>query len=771
MNIECEGSTLKFSKVIHALFKYKWINLLIMLTFWTLGYLYYKSQVPFYGVSASIEVKNVQLVNRDFFGNIIGETAGLETEIDIIRSNYLIEKTLKSMGNNAHYYEKEQFSIKELYKTAPFKVSNFIVYNPKLYGHKIMIHDLGNGKFSLEVEKSFIKRLFALIYDEKEFATLENIYSFNRVYASQDLAFKIKRVQPFKGQSFSFSLSSIASELEMVKRNLKVATASVNSSVLQLAYKDLNKQKSKDFLNTLIDNYLSYSVKNQTKTDRKRLEFVNAQIDTINQELAQSENSLEGFKVQNDISNIDAQIADTITKAGQVEDRLQQERVNYQSIVMLDNELKRGNYSVITSVEEHYPVLAALEQSLEELERDKEGLLENYTLQHPNVMAATKSIDKLKSSISKIVRGIKNQVLDRKRTLEKDLTLYKNMLKKFPTKEKELGRHERLFKVNDDVYNYLLQKQSELSIEKVSHTSNKNILDYAKIAKNLNLKLPIILLFSTLLGLFSILLHTIIRTKFDVKIKTPEDVTETTDIPLYGIIPFAENKETYNRAYVLEDATSTASEAFRAIRTNLDYIVAPNGSKVVLVTSNIPNEGKTVVAANLASVIGMSEKRVIILSLDLRRPEMHHKFGLSNKVGMSDLLAGKVSLKEAIWEHAIYPNLNIITSGRIPPNPAELLSSNKMKSVIEALKKEYDYIILDTPPINYVADAVTLFKLADINLFVVKSDFTEVKHINEFNKLVEKLSLENVGIILNSVKKKYNNLEQFDYKYLYYEPL
>jgi len=190
-----------------------------------------------------------------------------------------------------------------------------------------------------------------------------------------------------------------------------------------------------------------------------------------------------------------------------------------------------------------------------------------------------------------------------------------------------------------------------------------------------------------------------------------------------------------------------------------------------LVTSNIPNEGKTVVAANLASVIGMSEKRVIILSLDLRRPEMHHKFGLSNKVGMSDLLAGKVSLKEAIWEHAIYPNLNIITSGRIPPNPAELLSSNKMKSVIEALKKEYDYIILDTPPINYVADAVTLFKLADINLFVVKSDFTEVKHINEFNKLVEKLSLENVGIILNSVKKKYNNLEQFDYKYLYYEPL
>jgi capsular exopolysaccharide synthesis family protein len=772
MNIECEGSTLKFSKLMHALFKYKWINLLILLTFWILGYIYYKSQVPVYSVSASIEIKNAQLANRDFFGNVTGETAGLETEIDIIRSNYLIVKTLKDMGNSVRYYhDNGKLSTPELYQTAPFKVENFIVYNPELYGRKIMIRDLGNGKFSLEVKKPLKSRLLSFLNDKQIFDGLQNVYSFNKIYATKDLAFKIIKLKPFKQQNYSFSVGKLASELGDVKRNLKVSAASLNSNILQLTYKDFNKQKAKDFLNKLLDNYLVYSVKNQTMTDRKRLEFVNAQIANINQELAQSENSLEGFKVQNNISNIEAQIADTITKVGQVEDRLQEERVNYQSIVMLDNELKKGNYSVITSVEEHYPVLAALEQNLEELERERERLLENFTYRHPNVMAVTKSIEKLKSSITKIVQGIKNQVLERKRTLEKDLAHYQDMLKKFPTKEKELGRHERLFKVNDDVYNYLLQKQSELSIEKVSHTSNKNILDYAEIAKNLNLKLPIILLFSTLLGLFAIVLHTIIRTKFDVKIKTPEDITDSTDIPLYGIIPFAENKETYNRAYVLEDATSTASEAFRAIRTNLDYIVAPHGSKVVLVTSNIPNEGKTVVAANLAAVIGMSEKRVIILSLDLRRPEMHHKFGLSNKVGMSDVLAGKVPLKEAIWEHEIYPNLNIITSGRIPPNPSELLSSNSMKNVIDALKKEYDYIILDTPPINYVADAVTLFKLADINLFVVKSDFTEIKHINEFNKLVEKLHLENVGIILNSVKKKYNNLEQFDYKYLYYEPL
>jgi capsular exopolysaccharide synthesis family protein len=772
MKIECEGHALKLGKIVQALFKYKWINLLILLLFWTLGYIYYKSQTPLYGTSASIEVKNVQHAKRDFFGNAIGRTAGLETEIDILRSNLLIEKTLKKMGNNVHYFhKKDRFSTEELYKSVPFKVENFIVYDPLLYGKEIMIHDLGHGKFSLEVKKSLKDRLVSFIKGYSPFRSIENVYSFNHVYATKDLAFKISKQKSFQSQPYSFSLSSLASSLNAIKRNLKVAPASTDSTVLKLDYKDNNAQKAKDFLNTLIDNYLLYSVKNQTITDRKKLEFVNAQIDTINHELAQSENQLEGFKVENDISDIQAQMEEIIKKVGLVEDKLQQERVNYRSIILLDRELKKGNYSVISSLEDRYPVLATLVQNLETLQQKKEALLVDFTEVHPNVESVTKSIKTLKESIKEIVAGIKKQVLNRKLTFEKDLALYKNMLKEFPTKEKELARRERLFKVNDEVYNYLLQKQSELSIEKVSHTSNKNVLDYAKVVKNLNLKLPLILILSTLLGLFFILLHTIIRTKLDVKVKTPDDVSENTEIPLFGVIPFVEDKDKYNSAYVLEDATSSASEAFRAVRTNLDYVVSPNGSKVILITSNIPNEGKTVVAANLASVIGMGEKRAIILSLDLRRPEMHHKFGLSNKMGMSDVLSQKAALKEVIWEHELYPNLNIITSGRVPPNPAELLASKRMKEVIEELKKEYSYIILDTPPINYVADAVSLFKHADINLFVVKSDFTEKKYLHEINKLTEKLGLENCGIILNSVKDKYNKLEQFDYKYLYYEPL
>lgn len=257
----------------------------------------------------------------------------------------------------------------------------------------------------------------------------------------------------------------------------------------------------------------------------------------------------------------------------------------------------------------------------------------------------------------------------------------------------------------------------------------------------------------------------------DHKIYSIKDIEKQSHLPVFGEIPYIEDQKLYNSVYVLTNPRSVASEAFRRIRVNLEYTTTPQKSKVVMVTSSVPNEGKTVVAANLAAVIGMSEKRTILLSLDMRRPEMHYKFKLSNKIGISDVLAGKADLKDVIWQHEVYPNLNIITSGRIPPNPAELLASHRMKEVLEELRKRYDYIIIDTPPVNYAADAMVLIKYVDITLFVVKSGFTELRYLKELEALIKKMHIEHYGIVLNSVKNKYASRKNFDKKYIYYEPV
>ena len=417
-----------------------------------------------------------------------------------------------------------------------------------------------------------------------------------------------------------------------------------------------------------------------------------------------------------------------------------------------------------------YPVLENLVIELQTTSSEYEGLAATLTDNHPDLIILMRQISNIKNNIKQAVNSLERSLEERITTLKSRIDLEDNKLLSFPQKEQNLANLERVYTVNERLLSYLLQRQSEVSLREASKVSDIRILDKPTVefvaAKPNKI---IVLMISLFLGLVVSFLVSLLR--LNKQIKTVEDLSDATSIPLFGIIPYVKNKEHYNMAYVLQDATSTASEAFRAIRTNLDYMISDNESKVILVTSSIPNEGKTVVSANLAAMLGMSEKKTIILSLDLRRPEMHHKFGLSNKVGISDVLSNKVPLNEVIWEHEIHPNLHIITSGKVPPNPAELLSSSRFKKVITKLRKRYDYIILDTPPINYVADAMVLFKHADVNLFVVKSDFTEEKYVKELNKLINKFRLDNTGIILNSVKKKHNKLEQFDNKYLYFEPL
>jgi len=773
MKIEYEGNPLKLQKILAALLKYKWVNFLILLLFIALGMLYFKLTAAVFESSATIEIKNMQNSRENIFGNAIAQSAGLETEIDILGSNLLIEKTLKSMGKNVTYAKRENFKTSTLYKERPFSVKNFIVYNPELYGKKILIKDLGDNRFSLEIEKSLFEKVKGLFQNETvDLLDSSKTYGFNELIVNDNIALQITKKEPFENQDYRFTIHSQEAVLEKTKKNLSIAPASFQSTILKLTYKDVFASRAKEFLNKLIDNYLEYSVKNQTEIDNTRLSFINKQLDNINKKLTQSENRLEGFKTNNFISDIRVQIEGVERKIGTIQEALEAAKIDERSVLVLYKKVQNGDYASISSLGQSYPVLATLVANLQNLELEEERLLSNFTHEHPNVRSVTKGIANIKSSIADISEGIVEQASAKRRALAKDLRTYTAILKDLPKKEKELGRHERVFEVNDHVYNYLLQKQSELSIEKVSQISNKQVLDYAHAAsKPLSPKLPFIMAISTLLGLFMILLHTIIRTKMDVKIKTAEDISDISDIPLFGIVPYVKDKNLYNSVYVFAEPNSVASEAFRAMRTNLDYVVTSSKSKVILVSSSVPNEGKTVISANLAATIGMSEKKTVLVSLDLRRPELHHKFGLSNKIGMSDVLANRVSLSEAVWEHELYSNFNIITSGRIPPNPAELIASTRMEEVLEELRREYDYIIIDTPPINYISDAVTLFKHADINLFVVKSGFSEQEYVVKLEKLMKKLHIEHSGIILNSIKSKYETKAYFDQKYMYYEPM
>jgi capsular exopolysaccharide synthesis family protein len=219
--------------------------------------------------------------------------------------------------------------------------------------------------------------------------------------------------------------------------------------------------------------------------------------------------------------------------------------------------------------------------------------------------------------------------------------------------------------------------------------------------------------------------------------------------------------------FTIEDQQSVASEALRLIRTNLDFIATESKSKVIVVTSTVPSEGKTTIATNLAAVFGASDKKCIVLSLDMRRPMLHKVFSLTNKIGMSTVLSKSSALKEVIWEHKKINNLDIITSGPIPPNPSELMQAGKIEEIINELREEYDYIVIDSPPMGLVTDSLLLMKQADISLVVFRSEFSEKEYIKSLEEIASSYNINNVGLVLNGVKPKNMSQSFFKYSYTY----
>jgi len=775
MQIEFEGNSFGFKKIISALFKYKWINFLILFITLLLGVSYYYLKLPVYESTATLEIVTNPLENRkDFFGNVIGRAHGIETEIDILKSEFLLNKTLHLIDRNVAYFKQAMFKTTLLYDDKPFELTDISINDKKVFNTAFIIKHIDTKRFELSYKQSLLTQLFEFLPDSIKskisLPSKKRVFKYGELIKLPYCSFIIKKTGLYQRAEYSFEFNKYEDLITDIKRNISIKPASYKSSVLRITYKDKIAKRAQDFLNAYIENYLSYSKRNMVETDDKTLSFINKQLNLISGKLENSENSLQGYKRANNISDIDAQKREVVDKLSSFQEQLKNAEVELNVIKNIYKKVTHGQYNSISSLAKNYPVLNTMLENLEDQKLEREKKLSTFTEFHPDIISLTQAINNMQNNIVEISKSILDRSYERLNSLKKVVKEYTTKLKALPKIEQELVKHKRLFTVNDKVYNYLLQKQSELSIEKASTILNKKILDYAKKpSRPLSPRLGSVLATSLFLGFVFTLIHTLLRVKFDTKIKDRYDIHSLTDIPLFGLIPFVKNREKYNSAYVLDEPNSKASEAFRMIKNNLEYSATDKKSKVILVTSSVPNEGKTTVSANLAAVLGMGEKKCIILSLDLRRPDLHHRFGLSNKVGMSDVLSNKVNIKDATWENEQFQNFNIVTSGNIPPNPAELLASERMKELIEELRESYDYILLDTPPFEYVSDALTLIKYADITLFVVKSEFSESRYIKEINKLVKKFDIENAGIILNSVKSKYNVNKKFDYRYIYHE--
>ncbi len=572
----------------------------------------------------------------------------------------------------------------------------------------------------------------------------------------------------YKGNEYFVKFNDFDGTVSRYK-GINVNSDDKGGSILTLGMQGTNKARMVEYLNStgkmLIKNQLDG--KNQFATNTIR--FIDSTLVAMESQLKQTGNELKTFRKDKNIYDIEAggaKFSDQIMNFDVNKDQITRKIAYYNSLkAYLNNSV---DYSRLPA-----PSVAGIEDP--NIVANVSKIIALST-QRSEMSYAVKS-DKIFKDFDNQMRAIKDVLLENiataKSSLLYDLSMInakigeaESTVKKLPEEQQELLKIKRKYDLNDNIYTEFLQKRNEAEIVKASNLSDIHFIDPAKdigggligpktsvnyvLALFLGFLIPLLFIF----GIFFI----------NNSIQNTEDISKLTQIPLIGVIGV--NKDNVNLA-VFDKPKSALSESFRAIRSSLQFLYKKqqvSGAKTLMITSSISGEGKTFCSINIATIFALSEKKTVIIGLDLRKPRLADEFNLTNQVGVVNYLIKQKSLSE-ITNSTQIPNLDVILSGPIPPNPSELIISEAMKELIDELKQKYDYIILDTPPVGLVSDALELVQYADVTLYIVRQNYTKKDMITLLNTRIKRGELNNTSIVLNGYENKAKYGTAYGYGY------
>jgi tyrosine-protein kinase Etk/Wzc len=508
------------------------------------------------------------------------------------------------------------------------------------------------------------------------------------------------------GNSFRVELLSADQIVQKLREEIKASEAGRLTSIIKVSYQNTDPVLARDVVNTLVQSYLEQSVGFKSEEAGRAVGFVEEQLDALRGELDKAEKNLQTYK-------------------------------SASGVMMLDSEAE----ALIQQI-------AQKEKASAELEVQKRALLTEYTDAHP------------------AVRNINRQ----QEAIRKQLASYEAHIKTMPQAERDLAKLTRISKVNADIYTFLLQKHEEARIAQASTLSNINIVDPAitpekpvKPKKKQYLLLGLLLALGLGIGL------AFLQEYLDDTIKSADEAKRVMGFPLLAIIPHisafeGQNKSAKNMIITQHEPKSAVSEAFRALRTSLHFSGINKENKIILITSSFPQEGKSIVSSNLSSVIAQTKARVLIIDCDLRRSSLHEKFGHSKTPGLSEILTGDITFAKAIHDTGI-DGLDLISAGTNPPNPSELLGSEAMRQLITTQRKNYDYIVIDAPPVMAVSDAPVLTSVCDLVVLVVEAGRVPIKIAQRMREMLSTIKAPVAGIVFNDKSGKGETYEYYGSRY------
>ncbi len=765
-----EEDEIDLKEVFETIRRYKTAIVLFALLF-TVGaavYAYFKPNV--YAANASIELKAEKFWGSratDFMTQAFtGGEANLDNEQLVLKSRFLALKALEYLDIGTRYFTEKNLREVELYKSSPFVVTTFFI-DKSAYGVRMRLIPEGGEKFLLKIEPPSpwtvggVLRMAGILPKKKNNAlTYEGHHTFGEMIATPWFKIRVDRLSELRNKEYSFSIVPNREMWRMVKSGVSTSLASKRGSIIIITYEDSVALRAKEVTNALTKAYLQQEIEVKTKEADKTLQFIDQQLAAIDEALKASQGNLEKFKQGNIVVDISEKASMTAEKLSDYESKLQELEIEQSVLSNLQQYIRNNDdISGITLGATGFAD-AGLIKMISELKQktiERKMLLTEFTEMHPDVIKLSEVINSLRNSILFTIKSSLSVLQQRKQSLTKIIDNYKASLAALPEQEQKLANLTRTAMVNEKIYSFLLEKRAETAILRSSTVSKTRLIDDAMLpSAPVKPKRSLIVIVGLILGVIVGIAYAFLREFIDNTIKRKEDIERLTHIPLYGVIPTIKGKK-FGSAFL---------EAFRTLRTNLEFMRNDKIYQTIVVTSTVSGEGKTTIAANLAVILAKGGKKVMVVDLDMRRAKLSEYFGLRNTVGISTLLSKKSTLEEVI-QHSDKEGVDIIAAGPTPPNPSELIMSDYAQEVMAELKERYDYIILDTPPVGLVTDALILMNRADASLLVVKYGYTKKEFVKGLDKLVQDHHLEHVGIVFNGVdvNKNYGYGYGYGYKY------
>jgi capsular exopolysaccharide synthesis family protein len=719
------------------------------------------------------EANPMNLFNFSTIGSsgVLPKGEKFANETIMLKSRSVAEVVLDQLNFDVEYYEEGLLTNKEIYSKTPVKAEVDWTH-PQLVNGYLRISWSDSLTYNLTlIDPEYVQ----FSPTEDQFPIIERPSLANDQFPFSewvDMPFAKFRIYLTNSEKQGSVLLKFRDResliLEYTGDLVQILPTDKNSTILAFSIETTQPVKGRDYLNTLMDVFLDNELEEKNRMARNTVDFINSQLSGIADSLNYTENKLEKFRSSHRTYNITTEGSTIFEKLSELEKALSEENYKRDYYQNLQDYLVREEYTEIVvpsglGIED--PVLNQLIGELIRLQSDKSRFLATQTPSSPTVLEVNRKIKDLTTSIKEVLNNVNRNTSLLISDLEKRISKIENQFGRLPQTEQDLLNIKRRYSLNETLYTFLLQRRAEAAITLASNTPSNKIVEKAALNFIPMILKPLLNYFlAVLLGTLFPIAVIVLQEIFSTKIKDIKELEQQLAVPVLGTIP--QNKK-YSTLVVLHHPKAGITEAFRALRTNIHFLLPKEKSLVVMITSTIAGEGKTFCAINLASVYSIGGKKTLLIGCDLHKAFRFQDLQVSNAVGLSTYLSQEVDELPSVIQSTIYPNLSVLSPGPVPPNPSELLISTRFENLMEELKRTYEIIVLDSSPMGLTNETVYLTGMADLTLLILRQNYSDKAFVDDINSLRDKKGLRNIFVAFNDVQEK--DLHHHGYGYGYYD--